>query len=111
MTGGTCTRHPSLPRAFRAVAVRVIGRMRGSSSAACAAPLTLAWNPIEAFDQIRLARAGASAEGALDWFPRESRATEAGRAGIFRRADAWRNTIRLTVIGAIRLRRRLKAVA
>lgn len=111
MTGGTCTRHPSLPRAFRAVAGRVFGRMRESSSAASAALPSLAWVRIEAFEQIRLARAGAYVKGAQDWFLRESRTTDAARAAISRRTGTWRTANRLSINETIRLRRRPKAGA
>lgn len=109
MTGGTCTRDPRPPWAFRAVAGRAFGRMRESSSAASAALPTLDWERIEAFDQIRLAGADAYAKGAQDWLLRESGTTEAAHAAISRRTDAWRTANRLTISEMIRPRRRPKA--
>lgn len=82
-----------------------LGINRGPS-AVYAALLTLDWDPIDALDQIRAARPGSCliyAEGALDWWLRQTGAVGADRAAIFARTDAWRSQNRLTINEARRL--------
>lgn len=70
-----------------------------------AAMLSLGWDPIEALDAIRAARAiayVAYAEDAVDWWLRRTGANRAARNAARAGLVAWRRTNHLDLVGVIR---------